>query len=78
MELLFLKEKMMPQHLLKVSAAYAKSFFGTVIGAVPSPSSEKEGSILPAPKAKIVRTGGNVPPVFPKAQPKEPPEKDLF
>jgi hypothetical protein len=66
---------MMPQHLLKVSAAYAKSFFGTVIGAVPSPSSEKEGSTLPAPKAKIIRTGGNIPPIV---QPKEPPEKDLF
>jgi hypothetical protein len=70
---------MMPQHLLKVSAAYAKSFFGTVIGAVPSPSSEKEGSTLPAPKrATIVRTGGNVPPIAPKVQPETQPEKDLF
>jgi hypothetical protein len=56
----------MPQHLLKVSAAKAKSFFGVVIADNPPLSSDEQPTTMPAPQnVRIVRVGGNVPPVLP-------------
>jgi hypothetical protein len=77
---------MMPQHLLNVSAANAKLRFGVVIADNP-PFADGEATQTPAQQRIIVKTGGNVPPLFPEIQPEdqepvteEPPQKngDLF
>jgi hypothetical protein len=53
----------MPQHLIKVSQAYAKSFFGVVIVDNPPPLADQEATTMPSPKRIKVKTGGGTLPL---------------
>jgi hypothetical protein len=75
----------MPQHLIKVSAAYAKSHFGVVIADNPPLAEvEREMTQTPSPKRVVVKTGGGTLPLDRDGDPNDlddqhaPKHDDLF